>query len=202
MLQARLDLSTAGTPALAECLSYLDGQVRPVLQQQPGSLGLSVLASPERGVALLESFWASRAAQEAGERAAASLREELAGRAPLVTEEYRVSVFEHEAPLTGGEAARLTRISVQPSAADDVIEVFGDTAVPWLAESPGFRAALLFAGPASGRLISQTIWADAQARAAGPSTAAVIQADLLDAAGCVIRGPEDYSVVFSSARSS
>ena len=81
-----------------------------------------------------------------------------------------------------------------------MIEAFGDSAVPQLAETPGFRSALLFADPASGHLVSQTIWRDPQARAASPSVAAVIRADVLGAASCQIRAIEDYSLVFSSAR--
>jgi len=81
-----------------------------------------------------------------------------------------------------------------------VIEAFGDSAVPRLAGTPGFRGALLFADRSSGHLVSQTMWWDPQARAAGPSVAAVIRADLLEAADCQIRAVEDYSLVFSSAR--
>jgi hypothetical protein len=51
--------------------------------------------------------------------------------------------------LRGEQAVRLTRIQVKPSQVDDVIEVVGDEVVPSLSEAPGFRAALLFADPAS-----------------------------------------------------
>jgi hypothetical protein len=81
-----------------------------------------------------------------------------------------------------------------------VIEAFGDSAVPGLAETAGFRSALLFADPASGPLISETVWRDPQAGAASPSVGAVIRADALGAANCLIRAVEDDSLVFSSAR--
>jgi hypothetical protein len=93
-----------------------------------------------------------------------------------------------------------------------VIEVFADSAVPWLAETDGFRSALLFADPGPGQLISESAWRDPQARAASPGVAAVIRADLLEAANCVIRADlleaancgiravDDYRLVFSSAR--
>ena len=202
MLHARLDLITADRRALEGCISYIESQTRPAVEAQPGSLGMSLLASPERGAAVLESFWASLHALEASEQAAASLRGELARRAggPLTAGQYRILVFEREAPLRGGEAVRLTRIEVRPSAVADVIEAFGDSAVPELAETPGFRNALLFADPSSGHLISETIWRDPQARAASPSVAAVIRADLLNAAKCRIRPVEDYRLVFSSVR--
>ena len=129
-------------------------------RRQPGSLGLSLLISPGLGVAVLESFWASAQALRASEQAAASLRAELARRAgaSVTDEQYRILVFERGAPLRGGEAVRLTRMQAKPSAVEDVTEAFGDSAVPWLAETPGFRAALLFADPDSGHLISQTVW--------------------------------------------
>ncbi len=76
--------------------------------------------------------------------------------------------------LRGEEGVRLTRIEVKPSGFDDVIEAFGDSAVPLLAEHPGFRGALLFADPATGQLVSETVWRDPSGRATSPSVAAVI----------------------------
>ena len=202
MLHTRLDLITADPLVLGGCIKYIEGEVRPAVESQPGSLGLSLLASPELGAAVLESFWASLHALEASEQPAVPLRGELARRArgSVTVERYRIPVFERGATLRGGEGVRLTRIEVKPSAVADVIEAFGDSAVPDLAETAGFCSALLFADPASGHLISETVWRDPQARAASPSVAAVIRADVLDAANCLIRAVDDYSLVFSSAR--
>jgi len=187
---------------LDDCIKYIKGEFRPALASQPGSLGLSLLISPALGVAVVESFWASAQALRASEPVAASLHAELArrARASVTGEQYRILVFERGAPPHGGEAVRLTRMQVKPSAVEEVAEAFGDSAVPWLAETPGFRAALLLADPDSGHLISQSVWRDPRARAASPSTAAVIQADVLNSSDCVIRAVEDYSLVFSSAR--
>jgi hypothetical protein len=109
-------------------------------------------------------------------------------------------VFEREAPLRSGEAVRLTQVEVKPPGVPDVIDVYGDTAVPQLADTPGFRGALLFAAPACGRLISQTVWRDPAARTASPSVASVLQREVLAEEDCEIRGVEDYSLVFNSAR--
>jgi heme-degrading monooxygenase HmoA len=202
VLHVRVNVITADPPFLDEFVTFIDREVRPAVDSQPGCQGLSLLAGQETGVAVLESFWASHDALRASEQAAMALRGELARRAPgAVTEDqYQVPVFEPEAPLRGKEAARLTRIEVTRSAVDEVIEVFGDTAVPWLAEASGFRGALLFADRALGHLISQTLWQDAQARAASPSTAELIRADVLESAHCVIRAVEDYTLAFSSVR--
>ena len=59
---------------------------------------------------------------------------------------------------------------------------------------------LLFADPASGQLVSETVWRDPRVRAASPGVAALIRADVLQAASCLIRVVKDYNLVFSSAR--
>ena len=201
MFHVRLNVITMDQVTLGEWVKYLESEVRPAVESQPGSLGLSLLASSELGTAVLESFWASHDVLRASEQAAAALRGELAQRAgkPVPVEEYMVPVFEREL-VSGGEAARLTRIEVTRSAVDDVIETFGDTAVPYLGETSGFCGALLCADRASGYLISETLWRDAQARAVSPSTAELIRAEVLESARYQIRAVEDYALVFSSVR--
>jgi len=202
VLHVRLHLITVDPLLLGECVSYSESEVRPAVESQPGSLGMSLLTGAAPGGALLETFWASYAAMKATEKTAESLRGEMArrGRGTAAVECYEVPVFEREGALHGGEAARLTRMEVKRPTVDDVTEAFGDTAVPLLTETTGFDSALLFADPASGHLISETVWRDPQARTASPSVAAVIRADVLDAGDCVIRAVDDYRMVFSSAR--
>lgn len=200
MLHAEINLITPGPPAPVPFLTYLDREVRPVVEKQHGSLGLTLLASV--GGVVLESFWASHHALQASEAASMKLRGEMELRAqvPVTAEQYQVNVFEYLGPVLTRQAARLTQLQVTHSAVSDVAEVFGDSAVPLLAESPGFRGALLLADLASGQVISQTVWQDQHARDASPSTADVIRGDLLDSAHCVMGAVEDYEVVFSSAR--
>jgi heme-degrading monooxygenase HmoA len=204
MMHARVSQITAEPPVLAGCLAYLEHEVRPVVESQHGSLGLSLLAGQEPFVAIVESFWATHEHELvwAAAETEARVRGELARRIrrPVTAEDYQIPVFEREAPLRSGEAVRLTRMQVKPPGAADVADVFGDTAVPWLADTPGFCGALLFAAPASGRLISQTVWRDPATRAASPSLAEMIRAEVLDDQDCEILAVEDYSLVFSSAR--
>lgn len=79
MLHARLYLITADPLALGGCITYIVNEVR-AAESQPGSLGLSLLASPESGAVVLESFWVSHDALEASEQAAGLVRGELARR--------------------------------------------------------------------------------------------------------------------------
>ena len=127
---------------------------------------------------ILESFWATDEALRASERAVAPGRGEAAllGGGTVTVERYRLPVFEQDVPGRGGEGVRLTRMDAEPAVVDDVIEVFGDTFVPWLAETAGFHSALLCADPASGRLIGQDIWHDPPTLEASAAAAAAARA--------------------------
>jgi hypothetical protein len=204
----------AGAAALDACISYLEREIGPALEQRPGSLGISVLEDRERGVAIFGSVWATSGEMNGSENTEAPLRGELARLAggPVTVEEYQVPVFELVERLAlprRGLAAQLTRIQVKPSEVDDAIEVIGDYAVPPLAEAPGFCDALLFAEPASGRLISETIWRDLRTRASAPSVAAIVRSQMPEAdvpdevtgdTSAKIHGVEDYTLVFSTVR--
>jgi hypothetical protein len=189
---------SADPPVLARCIGYLEHEARPVLESQHGSLGVSLLEG--RGVVISESFWATHEALWLSRETDAKLRGELARRVqrPVTANDYQVAVFEREAPP--GQAVRLTRVEVKPAGVPDVVHVYGDTAVPRLAETTGFCETLLFADPEGGQLISQTGWRDPAARAASPSVAEMIRSDVLADDDCQIRAVEDYRLVFDSAR--
>jgi hypothetical protein len=205
VLHTRLNRIAADVAALDECLTYIEREIRPELEARPGSLGISVLEDRERGVAIFGSVWATSLEMSGSEDTEVPFRDELARKAgaPVTVEDYQIPVFElveRPAVPQRSYAVRLTRIQVRPSQVDDVIDVVGDIAVPSLIETPGFCDALLFAQPASGRLISETMWRDPEARAAAPSIAAIIRAEVPDEASDQIPAVEDYALVLSSLR--
>jgi hypothetical protein len=198
MMHVWFSAISADPRVLAGCIEYLEDEARPVLESQHGSLGVSLLEG--RGVVISASFWATHAALWLSRETNGKLRGELARRIqrPVTANDYQVAVFEREAPP--GQAVRLTRLEVKPAGVPDVVHVYGDTAVPRLADTHGFCEALLFADPEGGQLISQTGWRDPAARAASPSVAEMIRSDVLADDDCQIRAVEDYRLVFNSAR--
>ena len=202
MIHVLLNLITADPALLGDSIGYMESEVRPVVESQPGNLGASLHLNPDLGVAIFESFWASSGALRNSESIVAPRRKEAVQRAKgaVTVERYEVPVFEREAPSGARERVRLTRMDAEPSMVEDAIAWFGDTAVPWLADTEGFCSALLYVDWTSGRLISEIVWRDAQALAASQSVSAAIRAAAVEAANCVIAAVEDYILVFSSAR--
>lgn len=202
MLHVRHNLITADPARLSDSVKFMENEVRPAVEGQPGNLGLSLQVNPELGLAILESFWVSGDALRVSEHAVAPNRAAAVRRAAgtVTVERYAVPVFELEAPLRSGQGVRVTRMDVAPSAVEDTIEVIGDTAVPRLADTEGFCSALFFIDRTAGHSIFETSWRDPQALAGSRSTAAAVRVDTVLATDGVIRGVEEYQMMFSSAR--
>jgi hypothetical protein len=205
VLHVEVSRITGDPLRLGDAISYIASEVRPAVERQHGTLGTSLLIDPEAGAAGFESFWASDGALvESEDVIAASLREAGQRAGGTVTRErYEVLVFEREAPLRAGQGVRVTRMNAGPSKRskiEDAVTWYGDTAVPWLADTSGFCAALLYADWVSGRLISETVWRDPHALATSRSTATAVEAAAAEAANGVIGAAEEYRLAFSSAR--
>jgi hypothetical protein len=202
MLHVRFNFLTADPLRLGDSVKFIESEVRPQVDSQPGSLGTSLYTDPDAGLAILESFWASDDAMHASEHTVSSSRREAVKRAAgtVSVERYEVPVFELEAPVRSGASMRLTRMDVEPSQVEDAVEVYGDTAVPWLAETRGFCSTLLLVDPQTGHTISETLWRDEATLAETRSLAAAVRVDTVSATGCVIRAVEEYGLVSTSAR--
>jgi hypothetical protein len=201
MIHAGVSLITAGPRRLDDLLRYIEGTLGPLIEGQPGSLGVSLHANSRLGSAVLASFWASDDALRVGEPEITEAREEAARQAggTVTVERYAVPVFEQEAFTRAGAGVRLTRIDIPPSRVEEAVEVFGDTAVPWLAETEGASSVLYFVDYGSGRSLSETVWPDPAALDASQGGADPARAELVSA-GCAIRAVQEYAAVYSSAR--
>jgi hypothetical protein len=122
MLHVEVSRIIADPRRLADAVSYLTSEVRPVMERQPGNLGKSLLLDPEAGAMGFESFWASNGAlMDSGDVIAASVGEAAQRAGGTVTRErYAVLVFEREAPLRGGQGVRVTPMDVEPSMLSNV----------------------------------------------------------------------------------
>ena len=203
MMRARVNLITADPDRMADTIGYIKTSVRPAVDSMDGSLGLSLYANAEIGVAVLESFWASREALIHSEQMAAPRRTDVVRRAvgTVSVERYRVPVYEREAPLDTAVGLRLTRMDVDPPRIEDTVECFGATVVLRLADATrGFCGALLLVDRDTGRSISETMWASRKALAASRGEAAAVRVETVQSTGALIRAVEEYDLVFSTAR--
>ena len=167
-MHVRFNLMTADPARLGDTLKYIESEVFPQVESQPGSLGLSLYKDQELGLGILESIWASDDSMHASEHMASPARAEAVRRAAgtVSVERFQLPVFEQDARPWPGAAMRLVRMDIETSELADGVDAYGDTAVAELAETDGFRSALLLADPLTGHCISETIWANGEHLAA------------------------------------
>src|ERR1700750_1028668 len=189
MMRARVNLITADPDRMADTIGYIKTSVRPAVESMDGSLGRSVYAKAEVGVAVLESFWESRKALIHSEQMAAPRRTDVVHRAvgTVSVERYRVPVYEREAPLDTATGLRLTRMDVDTGRIEDAVECFGATVVPRLADAVGFCGALLLIDRDTGHSISETMWDSHKALAASRGEAAAGRGETGRATGAPMR---------------
>jgi quinol monooxygenase YgiN len=192
-----------GDPArLGDALRFLEDEVRPEVEAEEGSLGMSLHENAELGSALFETFWVSSNAARASERTLAALRSRAATSAvaTVSAEQYEVALFARAVRPHPGAGVRLTRLDTEPSRVDEVVRAFHDTAMPALTEIEGFCEALLFVDRRTGRWIAETAWRDMNALAASRSATAAVRLDTVPMSGSVVRAVQEYRLVSSSVR--
>jgi hypothetical protein len=205
VLHVEMDQVTGDPDRLADAISYTTREFCLALERRPGSLGTLLLVDPEAGTMAFESFWASNGTLSNSEELIGRGIQEAARRAAgkVIRQRYDVLVFERDAPLRGGQAVRVTQMKIETSklaGVEDAVAWYGDTVVPQLADSSGFRAALLYADWASGTLVSTTVWQDPHALAVSRSAAAAGEIAATEALGGAIGASREFRLLSSSAR--
>ncbi|MGI8333942.1 hypothetical protein ACRYCC_28665 [Actinomadura scrupuli] len=194
----------AGDPLrIGDVVKYLENEVRRLVEEQPGSQGMSLAVNAALGVAVLESLWVSGDAMRESERVVAPLRHEMSlrGTATVAVERPGLASMLRLIRPPAGAGVQLTRLDTPVQDVDDMIAAYEDTTVPWLTETSGFCAQRLYVDRGTGRSVSETLWRDAHALAVSRSAAAAVRVDMVAATGSTVRALEEYSLVFSSVRS-
>lgn len=201
-MHLRLTVLTADPLRLDEGLTFIEEEARPLVEAEPGNLGLSLKADKELGVALVESFWVSGDAMRESDRNVRSTREQASHRidGTVAVETLQVARVTRIAPWNAGAGVRLMRADADAARLDQVVAAHEDTAVPWLMETEGFCGALLLVHSRTGHLVEETMWVDGDALAGSRSVASAIRVDAVKATDEVVRALAEYTLIFNSAR--
>ncbi|MCW2566415.1 MAG: hypothetical protein JWN54_512 [Mycobacterium sp.] len=192
-----------GDPAqLGNAIRFYEEEVRPQLEGEAGSLGLSLFENAELGVAAVETWWVSGDAMRETEKTEAPMRTKAARMAVATTsvERFQVGSYLRAARPHPGAGLRLTRLDTDPARLDAAVTAYQDTAVPWLTDTDGFCETMLYVDRRTGRAISETVWRDSNALAASRSASAAIRVETVEATDTVVRAVEEYRLVSTSLR--
>jgi quinol monooxygenase YgiN len=137
-------------------------RILPVVDDQPGSLGLSMNVDRANGRCTVTSVWKDRGSMHASEPALEPLRAqaERVADAPLATEEYEVAVLRRLRQAEPGCWVRGTQVSLDPAQIDAGLRTFKRQTLPAIEALPGFRSALLLVDRRSGHGVVSVVFDD------------------------------------------
>jgi predicted aspartyl protease len=193
---------TADPARLDEAVHYIADDARKLVEDEPGNVGMCLKVNRPLGIAVVETFWVSGDAMRESDKNVRQTRDAAAARASGTTgvESFYVASLAKLGPWEQGGGVRVTWADVKLSRPEKMVTTYEDTAFAALTDTEGFTGALLAVDERTGRSMNETLWTDEAALAASRSVAAEIRNKTVKVTDSTIRGLEEYSLVFSSAR--
>ena len=136
-------VSFTGARDIDAAVDFVREAVVPLLDAQPGFLGLTASADREHGIFGVLSLWATEADRALSDTALSATRKEGAEviGGEMTVENYELMVSEiGEEPPRRGSALGVTQIQMDPDRVDENVEYFKKEATPEIRALPGFQA--------------------------------------------------------------
>jgi heme-degrading monooxygenase HmoA len=144
-----------------EALKLWTQSVLPLIKNQKGYAGVSMLTNRKTGDGLSVSYWETeQAMKESRGNVRPEAQKIMASTGGSIVEdnECEVAVMERFQPPKAKVWVRLTTIEGDPSKVDEGIASYKSSAVPAVKKQPGARAAILLVDRKAGKSFSGTLW--------------------------------------------
>ena len=201
-MHARATVVTTDPAKVDDVVAFVRDRVRPVVDAQSGSLGLSMNVDRTTGRCTVTSVWADRASMHASERALSALRESagrVAGGHPA-TEEYELAVLHRRAQAEPGCWVRTTRVRLDPAQVDAGIRLFRSVTVPQVEQLPGFRSVLLLVDRRSGAGVISAVFDDRAALDASRGAAEAVREESRARTAAAVTDVVESEIVLAGLR--
>ena len=202
-MYARLTMVDGDPQRVDDLVAFVESDVRPAVEAQPGSRGVALFVNRESGAGGVCSFFGSAEDRDASASAVKGLRDKavelIEGTATV--ENFEIPVF-HRLVLPGpGAWLRFVRTHNDDlSTVDAAIEQFKTITLPALTAVPGLCSVLLFIDRETGTAATSTCWADAAALEASLDSALNIRSEALARSGLSLTSVETYELIFTTAQ--
>ncbi len=184
-----------------ELIRFVRDEVQPAVQAQPGSLGLALFVTGDRGRLSLITSWRTSEDRAASATALAPLREQatqIVGAAPQV-QEYELAVLHRDRPVVPGCWLRVTRVQADPARVQEGVDTYRERVLPVVRDLPGFHSAALLVDPTSGAALSATAWESREALDASRAPTESLRSDP-QPNGARVLDVTDYEVLIAGLR--
>jgi quinol monooxygenase YgiN len=143
-----------------DLIALAQDEVMPLLTQQEGCVGLSLLVDRDTGRCITTSAWESKEAMRAGGEAVRESSDRAAQRFDTTPEvqEWEIAVLHRAHRIGDGACARVAWTRTDPGNLERVIDAYRHSLMPWWEETAGFCSNSLLIDRQEGRCSSTVVF--------------------------------------------
>ena len=188
--------------AVDDLVSVVGEEILPMVTQQQGCVGLSLLVDRDSGRCITTSAWDSADAMQGSAERVRESRERLALRFGTTAEvqQWEVAVLHRAHPAGEGASARVAWLRADPANLGGVIEAYRDSLMPWWERTPGFRSNSLLVDRDTGRCASAVVFESRDAMAHTRDQFTTLRAEFTQRMGMLIEEVAEFDVALAHLR--
>jgi quinol monooxygenase YgiN len=146
--------------AVDELVSVVREEILPMVTQQEGCVGLSLLVDRDSGRCITTSAWETAEAMRGSAERVRESRERVALRfgATADVQQWEIAVVHRAHRAADGACARVAWVHADPANLDRVVDSYRESLMPWWEQTPGFCSNSLMVDRRTGRCASAVVF--------------------------------------------
>jgi quinol monooxygenase YgiN len=146
--------------AVDELVSVVREEILPMVTQQEGCVGLSLLVDRDSGRCITTSAWETAEAMQGSAERVRESRERVALRfgATADVQQWEIAVVHRAHRAADGACARVAWVHADPANLDRVVDAYRESLMPWWEQTPGFCSNSLMVDRRTGRCASAVVF--------------------------------------------
>ena len=151
--------------AVDELVAVVREEILPMVTQQVGCVGLSLLVDRGSGRCISTSAWETAEAMQGSAERVRESRERIALRFGALAEvqQWEIAVLHRAHRVADGACARLAWVRADPANLGRVVDAYRDSLMPWWEQTPGFCSNSLLVDRQTGRCASAVVFESPEA---------------------------------------
>jgi quinol monooxygenase YgiN len=188
--------------AVDDLVSVVRDEVLPMVTQQEGCIGLSLLVDRDTGRCISTSAWETAEAMAGSAERVRESRERVAMRFGTDAEvrQWEIAVLHRAHRIGDGACARVTWTRTDPANLDRVVEAYRDSLMPWWEQTEGFRSNSLLMDRPQGRCSSTVVFESRDAMAHTRDQFTTLREEFVTRMGMEILEVAEFDVALAHLR--
>ncbi len=188
--------------AVDELVSVVGEEILPMVTEQQGCVGLSLLVDRNSGRCVTTSAWETAEAMQGSAERVRESRERAALRFGTTAEvqQWEIAVLHRAHRATEGACSRVAWLSADPATLVRVVDTYRDSLMPWWERTPGFCSNSLLVDRDTGRCASAVVFESRDAMAHTRDQFTTLRAEFAQRMGMQIEEVAEFDVALAHLR--